>query len=98
MLNSKTNDNAKDVTQQAKQVQFRLPVPVAAVIVQGAEITPAIASKDSFYGDRLISAYRFALLSGAPWLLITCYSETECIQVLHFLLTTPDIANVLFDQ
>ncbi|CAC9491027.1 conserved hypothetical protein [Leishmania infantum JPCM5] len=74
---------------------FSDALPMAAVVVESTWLTPDQDAVSSVYAQRLLEGYRYALLSGAPWLLLSG-SAAEASVGLQFLRLLPNPAERIF--
>ncbi|KAG5477694.1 hypothetical protein LSCM1_04988 [Leishmania martiniquensis] len=74
---------------------FSGTLPMAAVVVESTWLTPDQDAVSYVYAQRLLEAYRYALLSGAPWLLLSG-SAMEASVGLQFLRLLPNPAETIF--
>lgn len=58
-------------------------LPMAAVVVESSWLSPDHASVSASYAQRLLEGYRSALLTGAPWLLLTGTAEESALGLQH---------------
>ncbi|KAG5477931.1 hypothetical protein LSCM4_05324 [Leishmania orientalis] len=70
-------------------------LPMAAVVVESTWLTPDQDAVSYVYAQRLLEGYRYALLSGAPWLLLSG-SAMEASVGLQFLRLLPNPAKTIF--
>ncbi|CBZ27365.1 conserved hypothetical protein [Leishmania mexicana MHOM/GT/2001/U1103] len=82
-------------TPSAADDTFSDALPMAAVVVESTWLTPDQDAVSSVYAQRLLQGYRYALLSGAPWLLLSG-SATEASVGLQFLRLLPNPAERIF--
>ncbi|KAG5492974.1 hypothetical protein JKF63_01555 [Porcisia hertigi] len=72
-------------------------LPMAAVVVESTWLTPGQDAVSDVYAQRLLEGYRYALLSGAPWLLLSG-SAAEASVGLQFLRQLPNPADTIFPE
>lgn len=57
--------------------------PMAAVVVESSWLSPDHAAVSAPYAQRLLEGYRYALLTGAPWLLLAGSAEETALGLQH---------------
>ncbi|CAJ1008855.1 hypothetical protein Q4I28_004168 [Leishmania naiffi] len=87
--------NAERSAPSADAYNFSNALSMAAVVVESTWLTPDQDAVSYMYAQRLLEGYRYALLSGAPWLLLSG-SAVEASVGLQFLRRLPNPADRLF--
>ncbi|KAK7195753.1 hypothetical protein NESM_000505900 [Novymonas esmeraldas] len=72
-------------------------LPMAAVVVESTWLTPDQDGVSNAYAQRLLEGYRYALLTGAPWLLLSG-TTAEAALGLQFLRRLPHPSDALFSE
>ncbi|KPI88929.1 hypothetical protein ABL78_1974 [Leptomonas seymouri] len=71
--------------------------PMAAVVVESTWLSPDQAFVSAHYAQRLLEGFRYALLTGSPWLLVAGSAEETSLGLQH-LRRMPHPAETLFGK
>ncbi|KAL7703084.1 hypothetical protein NQL31_000669 [Lotmaria passim] len=71
--------------------------PMAAVVVESTWLSPDQVTVSASYAQRLLEGFRYALLTGAPWLLVVGSAEETALGLQH-LRRLPYPAETLFGE